>query len=87
MRVEGMVGETEGYLGMFKPSYHLLPRETTTRKRDPVDGPQSRVRQSLVDGSALPAGPVGGLIEDPESVETLDESDQRGSRVLALARV
>jgi RecG-like helicase len=28
MRVEGMVGETEGYLAMFNPSYRLLPRET-----------------------------------------------------------
>ena len=27
MRVEGMVGETEGYLAMFNPSYRLLPRE------------------------------------------------------------
>jgi hypothetical protein len=27
MRVEGMVGETEGYLAMTNPSYRLLPRE------------------------------------------------------------
>jgi RecG-like helicase len=27
IRVEGMVGETEGYLAMTNPSYRLLPRE------------------------------------------------------------
>jgi amino acid transporter len=27
MRVEGMVGETDGYLAMINPSYRLLPRE------------------------------------------------------------
>jgi amino acid transporter len=34
LRVEGMVGETEGYLAMTNPSYRLLPREGEDEDED-----------------------------------------------------